>query len=44
LVARMGDGTSAQLYRPRGESIGNAVVPQVAEWIGLRIMEFEARG
>ncbi len=38
LVARMGDGAPAGIYRSRGESIGNAVVPQVAEWIGRRII------
>jgi DNA (cytosine-5)-methyltransferase 1 len=43
LVARMGDGTSKELYRRRGEVIGNAVVPQVAEWIGRRIMEAGVR-
>ena len=39
LVARMGDGVSQELYRPRGECIGNAVVPQVAEWLGRQILE-----
>jgi len=39
LVARMGDGVSAGLYKPRGAALGNAVVPQVAEWIGRRIIE-----
>jgi DNA (cytosine-5)-methyltransferase 1 len=38
LVARMGDGVPKELYRPRGEAIGNAVSPVVAEWIGRRIM------
>ncbi len=33
------DGISAGTYRPRVECIGNAVVPQVAEWIGNRIVE-----
>jgi DNA (cytosine-5)-methyltransferase 1 len=42
LVARMGDGVPAGLYRPRGEVIGNAVSPQVAEWIGRRILEADA--
>ena len=39
LVARMGDGVPAGAYRVRGEQLGNAVVPQVAEWIGRRIVE-----
>jgi DNA (cytosine-5)-methyltransferase 1 len=43
LVARMGDGVSKEFYRPRGEAIGNAVVPQVAEWIGRRILEAEGQ-
>ena len=38
LVARMGNGPTKQLYRPRVERIGNAVVPQVAQWIGERII------
>jgi DNA (cytosine-5)-methyltransferase 1 len=38
LVARMGDGISKELYRPRGEVIGNAASPVVAEWIGRRIL------
>jgi len=39
LVARMGDGVPKELYRPRGEVIGNAVSPVIAEWIGRRILE-----
>lgn len=37
----MDDGLSRGAYRPRVECIGNAVVPQVAEWIGQRIVELE---
>lgn len=37
------DGLSAELYRGRGKAIGNAVVPQVAEFIGRSIMRY-ARG
>lgn len=39
LVRRTGDGISLGLDRLAG--IGNAVVPQVAEWLGLRIIEAE---
>lgn len=39
LASRMGDGVPDQLYIPRGEGLGNAVVPQVAECIGRRIIE-----
>ena len=38
-VGRVAYGVPRQL--DRGRSIGNAVVPQVAEWIGRRIMEFD---
>lgn len=34
----MDDGISGTTYRLRGQAIGNAVVPQVAEWIGRRIV------
>lgn len=34
----MDDGLSAELYRGRGKAIGNAVVPQVAEFIGRCVM------
>lgn len=39
LVRRTGDGLSIGLDRLAG--IGNAVVPQIAEWIGRRIIEWD---
>lgn len=33
------DGLSHRTYEHRGGSIGNAVVPQITEWIGRRILE-----
>ena len=38
-VGRVAHGISSRVHRLRG--LGNAVVPQVAEWIGKRIMEFD---
>jgi DNA (cytosine-5)-methyltransferase 1 len=40
---RVDDGVSAGLYADRVGGLGNAVVPQVAEWIGRRIIEADAR-
>lgn len=39
VTSRVDDGIPARLYRIRGEAIGDAVVPQVAEFIGRRILE-----
>jgi DNA (cytosine-5)-methyltransferase 1 len=41
--AGMDDGLSHRLYESRGGSLGNAVVPQIAEWIARRILEAESR-
>lgn len=42
-VGRLVDGLPSRLARKRLAALGNAVVPQVAEWIGRRILEAEAR-
>lgn len=40
-VGRVADGFSARVDGPRLTALGNALVPQVAEWIGRRILEWE---
>lgn len=39
----MDDGVPAKVYQACVSGIGNAVVPQVAEWIGRRIIEESSR-
>jgi DNA (cytosine-5)-methyltransferase 1 len=41
-VDRVGNGTPNRVDRNRIRSIGNAVVPKVARWIGTRILEYES--
>lgn len=38
-ICRVDDGVSSRMDRDRSRGLGNAVVPQVAEWIGRRILE-----
>ena len=38
-LGRVANGVPSRVDRLRG--LGNAVVPQAAEWVGLRIMEFD---
>jgi hypothetical protein len=40
-LCRVDDGISRRLDKPRLKALGNAVVPQVAEFIGHCIMQFE---
>jgi DNA (cytosine-5)-methyltransferase 1 len=42
-TCRVDDGVPAGLYADRVGGLGNAVVPQVAEWLGRRIIEADAR-
>ena len=37
------DGLPARLYKPRVEGLGNAIVPQIAEWIARQILVTEGR-
>lgn len=37
------DGLSRELYGPRAECVGNAVVPPAFEWVGKRIIEHDRR-
>jgi DNA (cytosine-5)-methyltransferase 1 len=37
------DGVSRELYGPRAEAVGNAVVPAAFEWIGRLIVEHDKR-
>jgi site-specific DNA-cytosine methylase len=39
----MDDGVRGRAYRDRVGALGNAIVPQIAEWIGRRIIEAEER-
>lgn len=41
-LVRANDGIRCESYKNRGHAVGNAVVPQVAEWIGRRIVEAAA--
>ena len=40
---RVDDGVPSGIYADRVGGLGNAVIPQVAEWIGRRIIEADAR-
>jgi len=42
-VRRVDDGVPAGVVRQQLTALGNAVVPQVAQWIGERILEVDAR-
>jgi DNA (cytosine-5)-methyltransferase 1 len=41
-VARSVNGIPRELVDARNGCIGNAIVPQIAEWIGKRIVEYES--
>lgn len=40
-IPRMADGPANRIHRLK--ALGNAIVPQIAEWIGRRIMEAESQ-
>jgi len=42
-ICRVANGVSPGLDNARLAALGNAIVPQIAEWIGRRILEAEAR-
>lgn len=42
-IFRVDDGFPSGLDKARLKALGNAVVPQIAEWIGRRIIEVEPR-
>ncbi len=37
----MDDGVRGRFYRSRVGGLGNSILPQIAEWIGQRIIEYE---
>ncbi len=37
----VGDGLPARLYGPRVGAVGNAVVPQIVQWLGNQILAYE---
>jgi DNA (cytosine-5)-methyltransferase 1 len=42
-IYRVCDGIPAELDESRLRSLGNAIVPQIAEWLGKRILECERK-